>query len=263
MNEQHTPGPWTWNQDRPQQYDLCWLRGPNNEHILTLYGNDKITPDKRLIGAAPDLLSAAKAAHRALLDRIPQSVPNGAEACELLLRAITKAESEQSNMTNQPQTIAHVMSEIELRIFQAQERTTQREIAARQAEQEKLLAECEQRLRAFSNRARFIFGTEVMELFDFMIDATEQEPQPCATISYAHCLNRLRVQSRDGFPDRYLLDRVAPDHSEVIAIEVDNPQHAAMNERAAVQQENGDRLLVELARVHNLLTLNAQVDYTS
>lgn len=166
-------------------------------------------------------------------------------------------------MSNQPQTIADVMSEIELRIFQAQERTTQREIAARQAEQEKLLAECEQMLQSFAAQARFIFSHELMELFDFMIDATEQEPQPCATISYAHCLNRLRVQSRDGFHDRYLLDRVAPDHSEVIAIEVENPQHSAMAERAALRLENADRLLVELARVHNLLTLNAQVDYTS
>lgn len=265
MSEQHTPGPWTWNQDRPQQYDLCWLRGPNNEHILTLYGNNKITPDKRLIGAAPDLLSAAKAAHRALLDRIPQSVPNGAEACELLLHAITKAESEQSDMSKltEGHPLAHVMSEIELRIFQAQERTTQREIAARQAEQEKLLAECEQRLQAFSNRAHYIFGTEAMNLFDFMIDATEQEPEPCAAISYAHCLNRLRVHVREGFNDRYLLDRIAPDHSEVIAIDVLDPQHAAMDERAVVRQENADRLFVELARVHNLLTLNAQVDYTS
>lgn len=159
--------------------------------------------------------------------------------------------------------LAHVMSEIELRIFQAQERTTRREIAARQDEQEKLLAECEQRLQAFSDQARFIFGTEAMGLFDFMIDATEQEPQPCATISYAHCLNRLRVQSRDGFPDRYLLDRVAPDCSEVIAIEVDNPQHSAMAERAALRLENADRLFVELARVHNLLTLNVRVAYTS
>lgn len=164
-------------------------------------------------------------------------------------------------MTDQPQTIADVLSPIELLIFQAQERTTQRDLAAREAERNRRLAECEKSLQEFAAQARFIFSHEVMELFDFVIDADADAPEPYATISYAHCLNRLRVQYRDQQP-RYLLDRIAPDHSEVIAIDVDNPQHYALADRADVQQENADRMLVELARVHNLLTLNAQIDYT-
>lgn len=55
------------------------------------YGNGVMTPNKRLMGAAPDLLAAARLAHAALLERLPHSVPGGEEACEALFQAITKA----------------------------------------------------------------------------------------------------------------------------------------------------------------------------
>jgi hypothetical protein len=87
----HTPGPWIWNEGRPVNYDLCWLRGPNGEQILHLYGNGEITPNKALIAAAPDLLEAAKLAHQALLGRWPGTVPGAEEACEALLQALVKA----------------------------------------------------------------------------------------------------------------------------------------------------------------------------
>lgn len=88
----HSPGPWRWNENRPAKYDLDWLCDVHGNRILTIYSNGEITPDKALLGAAPDLLAAAKFAHQALLTRIPGSVEGGAAACELLLQAILLAE---------------------------------------------------------------------------------------------------------------------------------------------------------------------------
>lgn len=90
MKTAHTPGPWIWNRDRPVKYDLDWLDGVG-KRILTIYSNGEITPDKALIAAAPDLLEAAMMAHRALLERVPGSVPGGEEACDALRVAIIKA----------------------------------------------------------------------------------------------------------------------------------------------------------------------------
>ena len=93
---QHTPGPWTWNKDRPAKYDLCWLRGPSDERILDLYGNGEITPDKALIAAAPDLLSELEAAIAWIAEFETMNIcaphaPTAAEILPQLRVAIAKA----------------------------------------------------------------------------------------------------------------------------------------------------------------------------
>lgn len=160
-------------------------------------------------------------------------------------------------MTDQPQTIADVLSPIELLIFQAQERKTQREMKARQAARDALLAECEKQLREFRKFCELAFSAEVMEHFDFVIEPDpDRTVEPYATISYAHCLNRLRLQNTINGEYAVLLDRIKPDYSEVIRVHLINPYACKLQEQPAMQQENADRMLVELARVYNLRTLN-------
>jgi hypothetical protein len=77
MTTKHTPLPWIWNEGRPANYDLEWLRGPNGERILDIYGNGKMTPDKLLLAAAPDLLAVCEA-----ILEYWESDPSGFAECE-------------------------------------------------------------------------------------------------------------------------------------------------------------------------------------
>ena len=88
------PAPWTWDVDRPENYDLTWLTDANGRRFYSNYGGGGMTPLKRLWGAAPELLEACKAAHAVLLafEKFGLlAMPHEREALELVRAAIAKA----------------------------------------------------------------------------------------------------------------------------------------------------------------------------
>lgn len=90
MSDRHTPGPWHSEgmfvvDEQHRDIADCYSDGVPQRERGERWAN------AQLIAAAPDLLAAAEQAHKALLDRVPGSVPGGAAACEALLQAIAKA----------------------------------------------------------------------------------------------------------------------------------------------------------------------------
>jgi len=96
MSAEHTPGPWTFDQDSPGRYAIFAKQGPITVQPAMVYG----LPDARLIAAAPDLLAAlqeiAAADEASMLELEAMGIgyvrsPENVRLVELARAAIAKA----------------------------------------------------------------------------------------------------------------------------------------------------------------------------
>lgn len=90
---EHTPGPWVWNTDRPEKYDLEWLDGSDGTRVFSNYGNGKMTPDLLVACQNIDLLYAEYMALRP--DPNTEAFDRVTQAIRETRAAIAKAKGEQ------------------------------------------------------------------------------------------------------------------------------------------------------------------------
>lgn len=89
----HATGPWRWWSERPdgarpKHYDLDRLEAADGSVVLTIYSDGRVTPNQRLLAAAPSLLKAWGMVPEDLRERILSTIDSrDAEAIDAIAKA--------------------------------------------------------------------------------------------------------------------------------------------------------------------------------